>query len=180
LTRYLELGDYLLIAETVLEIPAERLARLDRISLAESALLAPAAEFEGTEAYPDLVDKAAALSWHLVKNHPLPDGNKRAAFLALRVFLERNDAVWNRSLSELLNSRGIRHLTTEPYRPRANGKVERFHQTMAREWAYGLAYRSHRQRNQALPHWLDHYNHRRPHSSINNGPPISRVHNVRG
>ena len=63
--------------------------------------------------------------------------------------------VKNRSLRELLARHGIRHLTTEPYRPRTNGKVERFHQTMAREWAYGLAYRSHRQRNQALPHWLD-------------------------
>ena len=88
--------------------------------------------------------------------------------------------VKNRSLAELLARHGIRHLTTEPYRPRTNGKVERFHQTMAREWAYGLSYRSHRQRNQALPHWLDHYNTRRPHSSLGDRPPISRVHNVRG
>ena len=88
--------------------------------------------------------------------------------------------VKNRSLRELLARHGIRHLTTEPYRPRTNGKVERFHQTMAREWAYGLAYRSHRQRNQALPHWLDYYNTRRPHSSLRGRPPISRVHNVRG
>jgi transposase InsO family protein len=88
--------------------------------------------------------------------------------------------VKNRSLGELLATRGIRHLTTEPYRPRTNGKVERFHQTMAREWAYGVSYRSHRQRNQALPHWLDHYNRRRPHSSLGDRPPISRVHNVRG
>ncbi len=88
--------------------------------------------------------------------------------------------VKNRSLRELLARRCIRHLTTEPYRPRTNGKVERFHQTMAREWAYGLSYRSHRQRNQALPHWLHHYNTRRPHSSLGDRPPISRVHNVRG
>jgi transposase InsO family protein len=88
--------------------------------------------------------------------------------------------VKKRSLRQLLARRGIRHLTTEPYRPRTNGKVERFHQTMAREWAYGLAYRSHRQRNQALPHWLDHYNTRRPHSSLGGRPPISRVHNLRG
>jgi transposase InsO family protein len=86
----------------------------------------------------------------------------------------------NRSLRELLAARGVKHLTTEPYRPRTNGKVERFHQTLAREWAYGLAYRSHRERNSALPHWLEHYNHRRPHSSIGDRPPISRVHNVRG
>jgi transposase InsO family protein len=88
--------------------------------------------------------------------------------------------VKNRTLRELLARAGIRHITTQPYRPRTNGKVERFHQTMAREWAYGLAYRSHRQRNQALPHRLDHYNRRRPHSSIGDRPPISRVHNVRG
>ena len=88
--------------------------------------------------------------------------------------------VRNRSLRELLARRGIRHLTTQPYRPRTNGKVERFHQTMAREWAYGLSYRSHRQRNQALPHWLEHYNTRRPHSSLGDRPPISRVHNVCG
>jgi transposase InsO family protein/transposase-like protein len=85
----------------------------------------------------------------------------------------------SRALRELLHRRGIQHLTTEPYRPRTNGKVERFHQTMGREWAYGLAYRSHHQRNQALPHWLDHYNTARPHSSIGDRPPISRVHNVR-
>jgi len=88
--------------------------------------------------------------------------------------------VKNRSLRQLLASRGIRHLTTEPYRPRTNGKVERFHQTMGREWAYGLRYRSSRHRAAALPHWLEHYNTRRPHSSIGDRPPISRVHNVRG
>jgi transposase InsO family protein len=88
--------------------------------------------------------------------------------------------VRNRSLRELLDQRDIRHLTTRPYRPRTNGKVERFHQTMAREWAYGLAYRSHRHRNAALPHWLNNYNRQRPHSSIGDRPPISRVHNVRG
>ena len=88
--------------------------------------------------------------------------------------------VKNRSLRDLLAARRIRHLTTEPYRPRTNGKVERFHQTMAREWAYGLADRSHRHRNQALPHWLEHYNHHRPHSAIGDRPPISRIHNVRG
>lgn len=86
----------------------------------------------------------------------------------------------SRDLRQLLERRQIRHLTTRPYRPRTNGKVERFHQTMAREWAYGLTYRSHHDRAAALPHWLDHYNHRRAHSAIGGRPPISRVHNVRG
>ena len=88
--------------------------------------------------------------------------------------------VRNRSLRELFARQGIRHLTIKPYRPRTNGKVERFHQTMAREWAYGVRYRSHRHRAAALPHWLKHYNTRRPHSSLGGLPPISRVHNLRG
>jgi transposase InsO family protein len=88
--------------------------------------------------------------------------------------------VHNRSLRELLARHRIRHLTTQPYRPRTNGKVERFHQTMAREWAYGLSYRSHRHRNAALPQWLNNYNRTRPHSSLGGRPPITRVHNLRG
>jgi transposase InsO family protein len=86
----------------------------------------------------------------------------------------------NRSLRELLALHQIKHLRTQPYRPKTNGKVERFHQTMQREWGYGMTYRSHRHRNKALPHWLDHYNHQRPHSSIGGQPPISRVHNLHG
>ena len=88
--------------------------------------------------------------------------------------------VMNRSLGELLVTHDIGHLKTKPYRPRTNGKVERFHQTMAREWGYGLVYHSHRHRALALPHWLDHYNRQRPHSSLGGQPPISRVHNVSG
>jgi transposase InsO family protein len=116
------------------------------------------------------------------------------AFLerALAFFAERGirarrvmtDNAWaythSRSFRELLARDGIRHLRTQPHRPRTNGKVERFHQTMAREWAYGLSYSSHRQRNQALPHWLHQYNHRRPHNATSPRPPISRVHNVHG
>ena len=86
----------------------------------------------------------------------------------------------NHSLRQLLETRAIEHKTTRPYRPRTNGKVERFHQTMAREWAYGLIYRSHHDRARALPHWLHHYNTQRPHSSLGDRPPISRVHNVCG
>jgi transposase InsO family protein len=83
-------------------------------------------------------------------------------------------------LRELLDAHGIRHLTIQPRRPQTNGKVERFQQTMAREWAYGLTYRSSTDRAKALPHWLRYYNERRPHSGIGGRPPISRVHNVFG
>ncbi len=86
----------------------------------------------------------------------------------------------SRDVRRLLERYRLRHLTTKPYRPRTNGKVERLHQTMAREWAYGLVYRNHHDRAAALPHWLNHYNTTRPHSSLGGQPPISRVHNVRG
>ncbi len=78
--------------------------------------------------------------------------------------------VRSRALRELFTRHAIEHITTRPYRPRTNGKVERFHQTMAREWAYGLVYRSHHERAAALPHWLTHYNTHTPHSSLGDGP----------
>ena len=86
----------------------------------------------------------------------------------------------NRSLSELLNERDVQHVRTPKRHPHPNGKVDRFHHTMAREWAYGIRYRSARHRAAALPHWLRYYNQRRPHSSLGGLPPISRVHNVCG
>ena len=86
----------------------------------------------------------------------------------------------NNALAELLARHVIQHWTIRPYRARTNGKVERFHQTMAREWGYGLTYTSSAHRQRALPHWLEHYNQRRPHSGIGNQPPINRVHNLRG
>jgi transposase InsO family protein len=86
----------------------------------------------------------------------------------------------NGSLRALLERTQIHHVTTRPPRPRTNGKVERFHQTMAREWAYGVRYRSSRHRAAALPHWLTYYNERRPHSSLGGLPPTSRAHNVCG
>ncbi len=86
--------------------------------------------------------------------------------------------VKNRSLRELFATRGIGHRTTRPYRPRTNGKVERLHQTMGREWAYGRSYRSSSERASRLRDWLEHYNHRRPHSAIGDRAPITRVHNL--
>jgi transposase InsO family protein len=109
-----------------------------------------------------------------------------AFFAAHRIGARRlmTDNHWsyvrNRSLRELLHRRGIKHLRTPKRRPQPNGKVERFHQTMAREWAYGVRYRSSRHRAAALPHWLRYYNERRPHSSLGGLPPVSRVHNVCG
>lgn len=92
--HYLDLADLLVIAEMLLDTPAEDLAKAGRLDLAESALHAPAARFDGVEFYPDMATKAAVLCAHLVKNHPLIDGNKRLAFVAMVEFLERNGYSW--------------------------------------------------------------------------------------
>jgi transposase InsO family protein len=75
---------------------------------------------------------------------------------------------------------GLRHLRTRPYRPRTNGKAERFIQTMLREWAYARLYGTSAERIRALPIWLDRYNWRRPHGSLGHRPPRSRLTNVAG
>jgi transposase InsO family protein len=74
---------------------------------------------------------------------------------------------------------GIRHLRTRPYRPRTNGKAERFIQTMLREWAYGRLFSTSEERREALPFWLSHYNFRRRHGSLGHRPPGSRLAELR-
>lgn len=70
---------------------------------------------------------------------------------------------------------GIRHLRTRPYRPRTNGKAERFIQTLTQRWAHGRTYSSSAQRTAALTGWLNHYNFKRPHGSLSHKPPGSRL-----
>jgi transposase InsO family protein len=100
----------------------------------------------------------------------------------IRVRRIMTDGAWsythNRTLRELLQAHAIRHIVTPPYTPRWNGKVERFHQTMNREWARGQLYRNHSARNRALGHWLRYYNQHRPHSSLGGKPPITRALNL--
>jgi transposase InsO family protein len=70
---------------------------------------------------------------------------------------------------------GIRHLRTRPYRPRTNGKAERFIRTLVDGWAYGAVYRSSAERTAALAGWLDWYNRLRPHRSLGRKPPLTRL-----
>ena len=69
----------------------------------------------------------------------------------------------------------IKHLFTRPYRPRTNGKAERFIQTLLHEWAYAAVYGTSEHRARALPPWLDFYNHRRPHGALGHQAPTSRL-----
>jgi transposase InsO family protein len=70
---------------------------------------------------------------------------------------------------------GIRHVRTQPYRPRTNGKAERFIQTLQREWAYAASYSNDWHRRRALLPWLEYYNYRRPHSALSHKPPASII-----
>lgn len=74
---------------------------------------------------------------------------------------------------------GLRHIRTRPYRPRTNGKAERFIRTMLGGWAYGAIYRSSAERSVALGGWLDFYNRRRRHGSLGHRPPFERLAEIR-
>ena len=95
MTRYISLAEYLWLAEQVTGVDAGVLSKGGRIDLADSALHAPQASFGGEDFYPDLIDKAAVLACRLAWNHPLVDGNKRASWASLVLFLDLNGVVWD-------------------------------------------------------------------------------------
>ena len=84
-------------------------------------------------------------------------------------------AAWSQACTEL----GITAKRTRPYRPQTNGKIERFHRTLADGWAYAKLYTSETERRDALPGWIHFYNHHRVHSAIG-APPVSRLNNLAG
>jgi transposase InsO family protein len=138
------------------------------------------------------VDDATRLAYAEV----LPDerGQTAAAFLrravawlasygvAVERVMSDNGACYrSRAHRRALGELGIRrHLFTRPYRPRTNGKAERFIQTLINRWAYGAIYGSSAERAAALPGWLKHYNFTRPHGSLAKRPPGSRLTNLIG
>lgn len=95
MTRYVDLVDYVAIAAEVTGLDVATVMKVANLDLADSALHAPAAGFGDTDLYPDFIDKAAVLIVRLARNHPLPDGNKRVAWIALRLFVETNGWTWN-------------------------------------------------------------------------------------
>ena len=92
--QYLDLADYLTLAGAALDLAPEAVFDVADLGLAESALYAPAAAFGAVEFCPDLVTKARVLVVHLTRNHALPDGNKRAAYLAMLEFWPATGAGW--------------------------------------------------------------------------------------
>jgi transposase-like protein len=96
-----------------------------------------------------------------------------------RVLTDNGTTYRAHAFRQELVSQAVRHTYTRPYRPRTNGKVERYNRTLLNEWAYARPYRSEASRTRALDRWLHMYNHHRHHTAIG-GPPISRVNNLVG
>jgi transposase InsO family protein len=90
--------------------------------------------------------------------------------------LSDDRALWRDTCTEL----GITPKKTRPYRPQTNGKIERFRRTLADGWAFNQLYPTEQARRAALPAWLHHYNHHRPHTAIGKVPPITRLTNLAG
>jgi transposase InsO family protein len=175
----------------LLQMDTKRLARFSRPGHAmtgdRSTTAAEKRERVGWEFCHSIIDDHSRLAY--TELHADEQAQTVTGFVerALEFFAEhgitarrlQTDNAWiyihNRSLRELLERHGIQHRRIPPRTPKRNGKVERYQQTLAREWAYGQRYRSSTARAAALPHWLIHYNTTRPHSGIGNRPPISRA-----
>jgi transposase InsO family protein len=95
-----------------------------------------------------------------------------------KVLTDNGSCYRSRTFAEALGA--IEHRRTRPYRPQTNGKVERFHRTLADEWAYARLYRSDAERCQAFTAWLHTYNHHRGHTALGGQPPATRVPNLSG
>ena len=95
-----------------------------------------------------------------------------------RVLSDNGAAYRSRAWQAACRQLGIKAKRTRPYRPQTNGKIERFHRTLADGWVYARHYDSQTQRRQALPAWLHLYNHHRPHTAARGHPPITRLINL--
>ena len=92
-----------------------------------------------------------------------------------RIMTDNGSAYVSRVFAHRCAVLQLRHLRTRPYRPCTNGKAERFIQTLLREWAYVMPYRTSGLRTRALRHWLRYYNRQRPHGSLDARPPFTRL-----
>ena len=97
-----------------------------------------------------------------------------------RVLSDNGSAYRSRLWREACAELAVTPKHIRPYRPQTNGKIERFHRTLADGWAFKRIYTSERQRRAAMPAWIHEYNHHRPHTAIGKATPISRLTNLAG
>ena len=128
-------------------------------------------------AYAEVHDDETALTAAAVLGRAVEWFNQRNITVA-RVLSDNGGAyrshIWRDTCADL----DIKHKRTRPYRPQTNGKIERFHRTLADGWAYARFYTSEAERRAELEGWLHYYNHHRPHTACGNQPPFSRLINV--
>jgi transposase InsO family protein len=96
-----------------------------------------------------------------------------------RVISDNGSAYKSHTWRDTCHELGITVKKTRPYRPQTNGKIERFHRTLG-AWAFDRFYPTETARRTALPAWLHHYNHHRPHTAIGRATPITRLDNLAG
>lgn len=97
--RYLTVGEVLEIYSQVMRQSGGGVGILDLGAL-ESAVAQPRMTFNGEELYPTIVEKASALGFSLIQNHPFVDGNKRAGHAAMESFLMFNGYEISASVDE--------------------------------------------------------------------------------
>ena len=97
-----------------------------------------------------------------------------------RVLSDNGSAYRSHAWRDACTELGITPKRTRPYRPQTNGKIERFHRTLAEGWAFKQMFTSESARRRALPAWLHEYNHHRPHTAIGKQAPITRLANLSG
>ena len=108
----------------------------------------------------------------------LKDAVRHYAHLGIkvdRVMTDNGSCYKSRAFRQACAQLGLKHIRTRPYTPQTNGKAERFIQTALRDWAYATAFNTSDERRAELPRWLHRYNWHRPHASLGNKPPISRL-----
>jgi transposase InsO family protein len=130
-------------------------------------------------AYAEIHDDETAATATLVLRHAVAWFAVRGVTVE-RVLSDNGSAyrshLWRDTCAEL----GITPKKTRPYRPQTNGKIERFHRTLADGWAFKRFYNSESARRAALPAWIHEYNHHRPHSAVGKAAPITRLNNLAG
>jgi transposase InsO family protein len=95
-----------------------------------------------------------------------------------RVLSDNGSCYRSNAFAMALIASRTRHKRTRPYRPQTNGKVERYHRTLAREWAYRQTWSSNDHRRAGLDAFLARYNYHRPHTALGGKPPVSRCPRV--
>jgi transposase InsO family protein len=100
---------------------------------------------------------------------------RRLGVRVTRVMTDNGSCHISKAFARACRRLRIKHIRTKPYTPQTNGKAERFIQTALREWAYATAFDTSDQRRAELPIWLHRYNWHRPHASLGQLPPISRL-----